>query len=49
MERCMLTVLLVFAVIGVIALLFYLVVELNELEKSIAALAEKIAKHYESQ
>jgi hypothetical protein len=44
----MLTVLLVFAVIGVIALLFYLVVELNELEKSISALAEKITRHYES-
>ena len=44
----MLTVLLVFAVIGVIALLFYLVVELNELEKSVTALVEKITRHYES-
>ena len=44
----MLTVLLIFAVIGVIALLFYLVVELNELEKSITALVEKITMHYES-
>ena len=48
MEPYMLTVLLVFAVIGVIALLFYLVVELNELEKNVASLTEKITKHYES-
>jgi hypothetical protein len=44
----MLTVVLILAVIGVLALLFYLAVELNELEKSVSALAARIAKHYES-
>lgn len=43
----MLIVLLVLAVIGVIALCFFLVVELNELEKSVTALVEKITRHYE--
>ena len=45
----MLTVFIVFAVLGVIALSIYLVLEFNELEKSVSALAEKIAKHYESE
>ena len=44
----MLLVLLIGAVIGVIALCFFLAVEFNELEKSVAALVEKISKHYES-
>jgi hypothetical protein len=43
----MLTILFIIAVIGVIALLFYLLIEFNELEKSVTALTEKIAKHYE--
>jgi hypothetical protein len=43
----MLTLFFVLAVIGVIALLFYLVIEFNELEKAVTALVEKIAKHYE--
>jgi hypothetical protein len=45
----MLLVLLIGAVIGVIVLCFFLDVELNELEKSVTALVEKITKHYESQ
>jgi hypothetical protein len=45
----MLTVLFAIAVLGVIALLFYLIIEFNELEKSVTALTEKIAKHYESE
>ena len=44
----MFTVLLILAALGVVALCFYLVVELNELEKSIGTLAENITKHYES-
>jgi hypothetical protein len=45
----MLTVLFVIAVLGVIALLFYLVIEFNELEKSVTALVEKLTQHYESE
>jgi|WetSurMetagenome_2_1015567.scaffolds.fasta_scaffold108286_2 hypothetical protein len=45
----MLLVLLIGAVVGVIVLCFFLVVELNELEKGVAALVEKTMKHYESQ
>lgn len=44
----MFTVLLVCAAVGVIALCFFLVVELNELEKSVTALIQKLTKHYES-
>jgi hypothetical protein len=44
----MLTFFLLLAVIGIIALLFYLAVELNELEKRVSALVDKIKKHYES-
>lgn len=44
----MFTVLLILAAVGVIALCFYLVVELNELEKGVNALVEKITRHYES-
>jgi hypothetical protein len=43
----MLLVLLIGAVVGVIALCFFLVIELNELEKSVSALVEKINRHYE--
>ena len=43
----MLIALTILGVLGVIALIFYLVIELNELEKGVAALAEKCAKHYE--
>ena len=45
----MLLVLLMCAVIGVIALCFFLTIELNELEKRITSLVEKIIKHYEPQ
>lgn len=37
----------ILALIGVMGLLFYLVMELNELEKKIGALAESLRKHYE--
>ena len=37
----------ILAIVGVMGLLFYLVLELNELEKKIAALAESLRKHYE--
>ena len=39
----------IIALIGVLGLLFYLVLELNELEKRITTLAEAIRKHYEPQ
>lgn len=39
---------LIVALFGVMALLFYLVIELNELEKKIATLADEIRKHYEA-
>ena len=45
----MFTFFLILAVVGIIALLFYLVVELNELEKAVSALVEKLKKHYEPQ
>lgn len=35
------------AIIGVIGLLFYLILQLNELEKQVLSLTEKIKKHYE--
>jgi hypothetical protein len=44
----MLLVLLIGAVIGAVGLCFFLVVELNELEKRVTALVEKITRHYES-
>ena len=37
----------IIALIGIMGLLFYLMLELNELEKRINALAESIRKHYE--
>jgi hypothetical protein len=43
----MFIVLLILAVMGVIALCFFLLVELNEIEKSISSLVEKITNHYE--
>jgi hypothetical protein len=36
----------ILAIFGVIALLFYLIVQLNELEKQVATLTERIKKHY---
>lgn len=39
---------LILAIFGVMALLFYLVIELNELEKRIATLADEIRKNYET-
>jgi hypothetical protein len=44
----MLTVFFALAVIGTLALLFFLVIELNELEKRVTALVDKIKKHYEA-
>jgi hypothetical protein len=43
----MFTVLLVIAVFAVAGILFYLVMELNELEKTIASLVQKLMKRYE--
>ena len=37
----------IIALIGVLGLLFYLMLELNELEKRIGSLAEQLRKHYE--
>jgi len=37
----------ILALIGVLGLLFYLIIELNELEKRISGLAEALRKHYE--
>ena len=37
---------LIFAVAGVIVLSFYIVIELNELEKKIEVLSDEIGKHY---
>ncbi|MFP4163106.1 MAG: hypothetical protein ACLFQB_03475 [Chitinispirillaceae bacterium] len=36
------------ALLGIIALMFYLIVELNDLDKTVHELAEEIEKHYES-
>jgi len=44
----MFIVLLVIAVIAVAGIMFYLLIELNELEKNITALTQKLAKRYES-
>lgn len=37
----------ILSILGVIVLLFYLTLQLNELEKLVASLTEKIRKHYE--
>lgn len=37
----------IIALISILGLLFYLMLELNELEKQISALAESIRRHYE--
>ena len=37
----------IIALIGILGLLFYLMIELNELEKQISSLAEALRKHYE--
>jgi hypothetical protein len=44
----MFTVLLIIAVLAVAVVLFFLVMELNELEKTISTLVQKLAKRYES-
>ncbi len=41
-------VLLILAVVGVIMLLVYVVLQLNELEKGILTLITRMTKHYES-
>jgi hypothetical protein len=46
-EAVMWTFFFILALIGVMGLLFYLLFELNELEKKIGALAESLRKHYE--
>lgn len=38
----------VIALLGVLGLLFYLILELNELEKRVSTLAETLRKHYET-
>ena len=38
-----------FAVLGVLVLMFYLLLELNELEKKITSLAQSIKDHYEKE
>jgi hypothetical protein len=43
----MFTVLLVLAVIAVTGIIFYLVMELNELEKTITSLVQKLTRRYE--
>jgi len=43
----MFTVLLVIAVLAVTGILFFLLIELNGLEKTVTALAQKLAKRYE--
>ena len=40
---------LALAVLGVFVLLFYLLIELNELEKKVTGFAEEIRKHYEKE
>ncbi len=42
-------VLLFLIAVGVMALLVYVVIQLNELEKSVLALVDRMKKHYESQ
>ncbi|MBN1760394.1 MAG: hypothetical protein JW863_18845 [Chitinispirillaceae bacterium] len=37
----------IIALVGVLGLLFYLMLELNELEKLVGSLAELLRKHYE--
>ncbi|NLD98291.1 MAG: hypothetical protein GX640_00320 [Fibrobacter sp.] len=38
---------LILSLLGVLVLIFYLIIELNELEKKITNLAEQIKKHYD--
>jgi len=37
---------LIIALLGMLVLMFYLVLELNELEKKISILSEQVKKHY---
>lgn len=39
----------ILALIGVLILLFHLMVQLNEFEKQVTTLTEKLKKHYESE
>jgi hypothetical protein len=39
----------VLAIIGVLGLMYYITIELNELEKKMNSLLDEIRKHYESQ
>jgi hypothetical protein len=43
----MFIVLLAIAVIAVAGIIFFLVIELNELEKNVTSLVQKLAKRYE--
>lgn len=36
----------IIAIVGVLALMFYLLIELNELEKKITAIAQELKNHY---
>ncbi|MFP4015107.1 MAG: hypothetical protein ACLFVQ_13555 [Chitinispirillaceae bacterium] len=36
------------ALLGAVALMFYLVVELNDLDKTVNDLSEEVQKHYEN-
>mgnify|MGYP001305248001 FL=1 len=38
---------LILAIVAVFVLLFYLLLELNELEKKVVSFTEEIKKHYE--
>ncbi len=40
--------LFVLALLGTLALMFHITVELNELDKSVTELAQEIEKHYET-
>ncbi len=42
------TVFFVIALLGIVLLLFYILIELNEFEKKINTLVEEIRKHYEN-
>lgn len=41
------TVFFIFALLGVVVLLFYILIELNDFEKKLNQIAEDIKKHYE--
>lgn len=39
----------ILAIFGIVGLMFYLLLELNELEKKITAIVQEIRKHYENE